>query len=218
MLSEKRSSILAAAEAYAAELFKNEFSGHDLYHTLRVRRLALRLAREEGADEFIVQLAALLHDADDVKLSPSTAEGLDNAVGFMKAEGVEGSDIELIVRIIKELSFKGSDTAAPTSIEGKCVQDADRLDALGAIGIGRTFAYGGSKKRPMYDPDIPPKLGMSEAEYRANESTSINHFYEKLLLLADMMNTPSAKRIAEERTGYMRGFVERFIAEWNGEM
>ena len=217
-LSQTEASILSSAEEFVSAFFEGEASGHDKWHTFRVHALATTLAELEDADPFAVRLAALLHDVDDAKLSPGTAEGLANAVSFMRGRGMEESMILCVCRIIKQVSFKGKDTAAPDTIEGKCVQDADRLDAIGAIGVARTFAYGGSRGRAMYDPATPPRADMTEAEYRASNSTSINHFYEKLLLLEDLMNTPSAKAIARERTEFMKVFLDRFFNEWNGEL
>ena len=208
--------IIDNAVSFVNELFENEFSGHDSYHTFRVLRIAQRLAKEEGADGFIVQLAALLHDVDDVKLSPETSAGLYRARRFMLENHVESETAEAVCTAIREISFKGRDSAIPSTIEGKCVQDADRLDALGAIGVARTFAYGGSRNRLIYDPESAPKTDMSESEYRNSRSSSIGHFYEKLFLLKDMMNTPSAKKLAEERDRFMHGFVDEFLNEWNG--
>ena len=170
------------------EFIKNVFScdssGHDFYHTVRVYKLATQIAEHEKADVKTVQLAALLHDVDDIKLSPDTYSEKKNAVGFMTAGNVDRKTIEAVCKIIDSVSFVGTDSQIPETAEGKCVQDADRLDAMGAIGIARTFAYGGSKGRAIYDPEIKPKPGMDKEEYRNNEnSTSINHFYEKLLVL-----------------------------------
>lgn len=166
----------------------------------------------------IVQFAALLHDVDDVKLSPETHEAKKNAVGFMKNNGVDDKVIASVCKIIDEVSFAGIDSVVPSTIEGKCVQDADRLDAMGAIGIARTFAYGGSKGRRIHDPDIKPMTNRNKADYHQNHnSTSINHFYEKLLLLKDMMNTETAKKMAMHRQTVMEDFLEEFMAEWEGE-
>ena len=186
--------------------------------SMRVYRLAIQIAEQENADMLIVQLAALLHDVDDVKLSLETHETKRNAVRFMKNSGVDDKVIASVCKIIDEVSFAGIDSVVPSTIEGKCVQDADRLDAMGAIGIARTFAYGGSKGRRIHDPDIKPMTNMNKADYNQNHnSTSINQFYEKLLLLKDMMNTGTAKKMAMHRQAVMEDFLEEFMAEWEGE-
>ena len=186
--------------------------------SMRVYRLAIQIAEQENADMLIVQLAALLHDVDDVKLSLETHETKRNAVRFMKNSGVDDKVIASVCKIIDEVSFAGIDSVVPSTIEGKCVQDADRLDAMGSIGIARTFAYGGSKGRRIHDPDIKPMTNMNKADYNQNHnSTSINHFYEKLLLLKDMMNTGTAKKMAMHRQAVMEDFLEEFMAEWEGE-
>lgn len=200
---------------YVSAKFENEYSGHDYFHTLRVFKMATRIAECEGADVEIVQLAALLHDVDDRKLSPATYETQANARAFLLSSGVDIDTVERICKIIREISFGGND-APPSTLEGQCVQDADRLDAIGAIGIARAFAYGGSHGRHMHHPDIPPNLNMSKEEYIKSESTTINHFYEKLFKLAALMNTPTATKIAEARETYMRGFIEQFLNEWEG--
>ena len=180
--------------------------------------MAMQIAEQENADMLIVQLAALLHDVDDVKLSPETQETKRNVVIFMINSGVDDKVIASVCKIINEVSFAGIDSVVPSTIEGKCVQDADRLDAMGAIGISRTFAYGGSKGRRIHDPDIKPMTNMNKADYQQNHnSTSINHFYEKLLLLKDMMNTETAKKMAMHRQVVMEDFLEEFMAEWEGE-
>jgi len=203
---------------YIKEIFSGDSSGHDYYHTVRVYKIATEIAKQEYADVNIVQLAALLHDVDDKKLSPETHITKKNAVDFMTANGVEADMIDIVCKIIDEVSFAGTDSVVPGTIEGKCVQDADRLDAIGAIGIARTFAYGGSRGRMIYDPDIKPRIGISKEEYQKNmNSTSINHFYEKLLLLKDMMNTTAGKKLAEHRQAVMQEFLNEFMAEWKGE-
>ena len=165
-----------------------------------------------------MQLAALLHDVDDIKLSPDTYATKKNAVDFMMANKVDEEIIKVVCKIIDEVSFAGTDSVVPDTIEGKCVQDADRLDAIGAIGIARTFAYGGSKGRRIHDPDIKPMTNMNKADYNQNHnSTSINHFYEKLLLLKDMMNTETAKKMAMHRQAVMKEYLVEFMAEWEGE-
>lgn len=201
---------------YIKEIFKNEFSGHDYFHTIRVYNMALKIADEENADTLIVSLAALLHDVDDVKLSPETSKNKDNARKFLKENNMDGDSINLICEIIDEISYKGSNSRPPKTLEGKCVQDADRLDAIGAIGIARAFAYGGNHNRVMHNPSEPPTLNMTESEYRNHVSTTINHFYEKLFNLKDLMNTEIAKKIAEERTEYMKEYIDEFMNEWDG--
>ena len=208
-------SIFERAEAFARNIFKNDSSGHDIYHTVRVCDLARNICSQEGGDERIVRLAALLHDVDDRKLFGDN--GFFNARSFMESEDVSLDDQVLICRIISQISFKGKDSVVPDTLEGKIVQDADRMDAIGAIGIARAFAYGGSRGRAMHIPDDAPKEDMSAEEYFANEGTSVNHFYEKLLLLKDMMNTDTARRMAEQRHSYMVEFLDEFMAEWQGD-
>ena len=209
--------LIRAAMDHARAVFREDSSGHDLDHTMRVFRMALMLAEREKADPELTGLIALLHDVDDIKLFPETNPGLEHAVTFLRAQGVTDERIETICTAIRQISFAGRDSVVPDTPEGKCVQDADRLDAIGAVGIARAFAYGGAHHRSMYDPAVPPKPGMSGEEYRRSDSTTINHFYEKLLKLESMMNTPTARRLAAERTAYMRGFLEEFFLEWEGE-
>ena len=199
-------------------IFSGDSSGHDYYHTIRVYELATKIAKKENADVKTVQLAALLHDVDDIKLSPDTYATKKNAVDFMTINKIDGKRIEAVCKIIDEVSFAGNDSVAPDTIEGKCVQDADRLDAIGAIGIARTFAYGGSKGRKVYDPEIEPKIGMNKEEYQKNQNdTNINHFYEKLLLLKDMMDTTEGRKLAEHRQAVMQEFLDEFMIEWEGK-
>ena len=207
--------IIDRAAAYVREKFENEYSGHDWFHTLRVLKNATRIAEAEGADLVTVQLAALLHDVDDRKLSPETYEDKANAREFLSENNFDAGRIEGICRIIGEISF--AENCVPSTLEGKCVQDADRLDAIGAIGIARAFAYGGNHNRLMYHPDVKPNLNMSKEEYVNSKSTTVNHFYEKLFKLTDMMNTETAKAIAREREEYMRGFLAEFMDEWEGK-
>ena len=204
------------AAKFIKEIFQNDFSGHDFFHSMRVYRTAINIAEAEHADMQVVALAALLHDVDDRKLSPMTAEKKENAARFMRSQNVPESEIRQVCQIIDEVSFKGTDSVRPSTPEGKCVQDADRLDALGAIGIARTFAYGGSHNRTIYDPELPPRTAMNQAQYYSSKSTSLNHFYEKLFLLEGMMNTETGKAIARKRTQYMQQFVDEFLNEWDG--
>ena len=208
--------IIDDAIAYVKQVFENDFSGHDFFHTLRVYKMATRIAEKENADLLTVQLAALLHDVDDVKLSPETHANKDRAVAFLREHGMSSTTIKTICEIIGEVSFRGTDSVTPSTIEGKCVQDADRLDAIGAIGIARTFAFGGNRHQAMYDPDVKPLLNMSESQYKNHVSTTLNHFYEKLFLLKNLMITDTAKEIAKDRNEYMHEFVDRFLAEWDG--
>ena len=202
------------AEDFIRSLFEGESSGHDFYHSLRVHDLARRICAEEGGDEDLIRLAALLHDADDRKLF--STEGFANARRFMDSEGIPSGIQDSVCSMISQISFKGDGTRVPDTLEGRIVQDADRLDAIGAIGIARAFAYGGSRGRAMHIPGEAFREGMTEAEYYANKGTSINHFHEKLLKLKDLMNTPAGKRMAEARHDYMVGFLEEFMAEWDG--
>lgn len=203
--------LLAAVKA----LFAGESSGHDAAHSIRVYRTAMRIAAQKPCDREIVTLASLLHDADDVKLFRT--ENFANARRIMAECGVENARAERAIEAIRTVSFKGTDSVVPETIEGKIVQDADRLDAIGAIGVARAFAYGGAKGRAMYDPAVPPEMDMDEARYRSHEGTTVNHFYEKLFLLRERMNTAAAREIAARREAFMRAFLEEFYAEWEGE-
>jgi uncharacterized protein len=184
-----------------------------------VRRLALRLARDEGADPFVVDLAALLHDIADWKFHGGDEhEGPRRAATWLASLGVERATIDRVSQIIREVSFKGAGVATPTSsLEGQVVQDADRLDALGALGIARAFAYGGHAGRAIHDPEVSHEKHATFAEYKKNSGPTINHFYEKLLLLRDRMNTTSGRRMADARHRFMEEFLARFFAEWDGQ-
>lgn len=208
--------IIDDALEFVKNTFDDDYSGHDYFHTLRVYKMAARIAEKENANLITVQLAALLHDVDDIKLSPETYANKDKAVDFLRKHDIPEATIKTICNIIGEVSFRGTDSVTPETIEGKCVQDADRLDALGAVGIARTFAYGGNHNRIIYDPDIKPTVNMNSDTYQNHISTSINHFYEKLFRLKDMMNTDTAKRIAEQREEYMRNYISEFLDEWDG--
>ena len=193
-----------------------EGSGHDWFHIERVYNLAKYIAEKENADSFIVEMSSLLHDIDDWKFSKSNDINTTVTEKFLKSIQVDKNDMEAIIKIIKTMSYKGGvvDSTQHT-IEGKIVQDADRLDAIGAIGIARTFAYGGHKNRPIYDPSIKPMDFKSLDEVKNAENHTINHFYEKLLKLKDLMNTDTAKEIAEKRHKFMEDFLEEFYSEWN---
>lgn len=208
--------IINAALEFVRNTFNNDYSGHDCFHTLRVYKMAARIAEQENANLIIVQLAALLHDVDDIKLSPETYANKDRAVDFLRKHDISEEMIKTICNIISEVSFRGTDSVTPETIEGMCVQDTDRLDAIGAIGIARTFAYGGSHNRIIHDPEIKPTVNMNADKYQSHISTSINHFYEKLFQLKDLMNTNTAKKIAEQREDYMRNYISEFLDEWDG--
>ncbi len=208
--------VIENAKKYVKELFEKEYSGHDYFHTLRVYKLAKEIAIKEEANVEITELVALLHDVDDIKLSPTTHVNKDNARKFLIENNIQKEVIDLICDNISEISYKGVDTVPGKTIETRIVQDADRLDALGALGIARAFAYGGHHQRVMYDPDIKPVLNMTEEEYRKHISTTVNHFYEKLFNLKKLMNTKTAKKMAMDRENYMKEYLVRFIDEWNG--
>lgn len=198
--------------------FPDDGSGHGIDHIQRVYRLALTIAAEEKADLFIVSLAALLHDVGDYKLSADGMENHRSAVAEM-LEGLNLSrfQIDKVTEIVERVSFKGNGTIdEQLSAEGQCVRDADRLDAMGAIGVARAFAYGALKNRRMYDPEQAPETFNSFESYRNNKSHTINHFYEKLLLLKDRMETCTGKRLAENRHAFLVSFLDEFRAEWDG--
>mmetsp|Transcript_13143 Transcript_13143/g.34379 ORF Transcript_13143/g.34379 Transcript_13143/m.34379 type:complete len:219 (-) Transcript_13143:1650-2306(-) len=208
-----------------AQFVKDELSGndasHDWAHIERVRNTALHLAEKEGIEDVeTVELAALLHDIDDWKYSGSETAGIEKARAFLLSHGHDAAKTEKVCEIIEKVSFRkelaGSDSVV--SPELAVVQDADRLDAIGAIGIARTFSYGGLKKRPFYDPANPPEKDLTKEKYMNSNGATINHFYEKLLKLKDMMKTKSGRELAEGRHAYMEEFLERFFGEWSGKM
>lgn len=195
-----------------------EGSGHDFYHALRVYKTASYIAEKEGADSFIVGLTALLHDIDDWKFSIDNTTNTINIESFLESIGVDDEIIETVCLIIKTMSFKGGVVdSSQSTLEGKVVQDADRLDAIGAIGIARTFTYGGSKKQIIYDPEITPKEFTNLTQVKNSKNHTINHFYEKLLKLKDLMNTKTGLTLAEKRHNYMENFLQEFYSEWNCE-
>ena len=208
--------IIEKTKEFVKNKLYGEGSGHDWFHIERVYNLSRFLANEEKADNFIVEMTALLHDIDDWKFSNGTKTNTTITEEFLNSVNVDKESINKIITIIKTMSFKGSVVnSTQNTIEGMIVQDADRLDAIGAIGIARTFAYGGSKNRPIYDPNIAPINFTSLEEVKNAENHTINHFYEKLLKLKDLMNTDSAKIIAEKRHKFMENFLKEFYSEWN---
>ena len=208
--------IIEKTKEFVKEKLYGEGSGHDWFHIERVYNLSRYLAEKENADSFIVEMAALLHDIDDWKFSSSNDTNTTNTEVFLRKIQVNEEELIKIIKIINTISFKGGvvDSSQET-IEGKVVQDADRLDAIGAIGIAWTFAYGGNKNRVIYDPNIKPINFTSLEEVKSENNHTINHFYEKLLKLKDLMNTKSAKEIAEKRHKYMEEFLNEFYSEWN---
>ena len=194
-------------------------SGHDWWHIYRVWNLAKNIAAQEGANSIIVELSALLHDIADWKFHDGDdTKGPQMAEQFLLENKVAREVINPVVEIVATISYKGAGVATPIqTLEGKVVQDADRLDAIGAMGIARTFAYGGHKNRLMYHPDEKPVMHQSFAEYKKNTGHTINHFYEKLLLLKDRMNTGSAKQMAEGRHQFMQSYLDQFFEEWDGK-
>lgn len=210
-----REEIIEQTAAFIRQEFSGEASGHDWHHIRRVWQTARAICEIEKADSFVVQLAALLHDLDDWKFNDSGDETPLRARAWLDSCSVDPVTAQAVCRIIQRVSYKGAGVEdTMDSLEGFIVQDADRLDAIGAIGIARAFAYGGYRNRPLYDPDLPPRIHASFEEYKNSKSATINHFYEKLLLLKDRMNTQTAKRIAEERHNVMLNFLDQFMQEW----
>ena len=199
---------------FVKDLLAKEYSGHDYYHCIRVYNNAMLICKDMDCDKRLVSVASLLHDVDDAKLFDS--KDYDNARKILNDLNYEKDFIEKVINIIKDVSFKGKDSVIPSSLEGKIVQDADRLDAIGAIGIARTFAYGGNHNRLIYDPSIKPNLNMDYNQYKNANNPTINHFYEKLLLLKDMMNLEKSKQIAIHRHKFMEEYLKEFYDEWDG--
>ncbi|MGB5205703.1 HD domain-containing protein [Eudoraea sp.] len=215
-----RKAILKKTKKFVKQRFKGAEGGHDWFHTKRVLANSVHIAKKENANLFVVQLAALLHDIADAKFHDGDETvGPKVASEFMIEHNVDQLSREHIVKIIESVSFKNSfsNTDNPfNSIELQIVQDADRLDAIGAIGIARAFNYGGFKNRELYNPKITPNRSMSKEEYKKSDSPTINHFYEKLLLLKEKMNTSTGKKLAEKRHAFMLSYLDQFYQEWEG--
>jgi uncharacterized protein len=209
--------IINKTKEYVKAKLEGEGTGHDFWHILRVYKNAIYIGEKENADLFVVELAALLHDIADWKFNEGSHDaGVKLSKEWLESIGVDGHTTNKITKIIGTMSYKGGTTNAnQETVEGKVVQDADRLDALGAIGIGRAFAYGGYKKRELHNPDIAPQKYKDFEEYKKNVSTTVNHFYEKLLLLKDLMNTDSGKSMAKERHKFMEEYLDQFFKEWD---
>ncbi len=210
--------VLKQTEEFVKEKLQGEGSGHDWWHVYRVWKTAVFIAKKEKADLLVVELAALLHDIADWKFHSDDSLGPKLARQWLEKLQVKEEVISHVCEIIQEVSFKGSGVKSQMRTkEGMVVQDADRLDAIGAIGIARTFAYGGHKGREIYNPNIKPEMHASFEQYKKSQGPVINHFYEKLLLLRDLMNTKTAKNLAEQRHKFMEEFLERFFKEWEGK-
>lgn len=212
--------LIVQTAAFVKETLKEAEGGHDWWHIYRVWQSAKQLAKTEKVDMLVVELGALLHDIADSKFHNGDEEiGPQKAREFLTTQGIAEPIIAHVEQIIAHISFKGGKEAQIfKSPELDVIQDADRLDALGAIGIARTFNYGGYKTREIYNPDIAPNLNLTKEEYKNSTAPSINHFYEKLLLLKDRMNTASGKAMAQERHLFMENFLEQFYREWQGEV
>ena len=216
----KETPLILATKTFVQQELANAEGGHDWFHIERVYKNALVIAEGEDVNLEIVALGALLHDIADAKFHQGDETvGPKKAQQFLQQQNVESATIEHVIKIIENISFKGGNFQQQFhSKELAIVQDADRLDALGAIGIARTFNYGGFKNRKLYDPAIAPKLNMTKEEYKKGDNPTINHFYEKLFLLKDRMNTQKAKQIAQERHLFMEKFLEQFYAEWDANL
>ena len=218
-MNQSTDDIVLVTKAFVQNKLMNAEGGHDWWHIYRVWKMAARIAKSEDVDHEIVELAALLHDIADPKFhNGDETIGPRTAKNFLESQNVNQETIDHIINIIQHMSFKNSlGKQSFTSKEMEVVQDADRLDAIGAIGIARVFSFGGHKGNPIHDPTMKPKLNMSKEEYKKSNGTSLNHFYEKLFLLKDKMNTKTGKKIAESRHDFMQGYVKRFYEEFEGD-
>lgn len=209
--------VLLEAENWVKDLFAHDATGHDWYHTDRVRKNALEIAGKENADLFICELAALLHDAGDEKFHNSEEVGRDFVSSWLLKQHLPKETMRNVMEAIDTVSFKGGANRPPEQIEGKVVQDADRLDALGAIGIARCFMFAGNKGDAMHIPHMKPRDQMSKEDYRNGESTAINHFYEKLLTLNSQMTTETGLKMAKKRHEFLETYLDQFHNEWTGK-
>jgi len=214
--------LIEKTSAFVKKSLNGAEGGHDWFHTQRVLNNAQLISKGENVDPFIVSLGALLHDIADAKFYDGDETiGPKKAAEFLLSQNVDSAIIEHVVNIIENISFKNSlstETSPFKSLELDVVQDADRLDAIGAIGIARCFNYGGFKNREIHNPNIPPNLNMSKEEYKKSNGPTINHFYEKLLLLKDKMNTKTGQKLAKERHLFMKKYLDQFYAEWGGKV
>jgi uncharacterized protein len=214
-MNKCKQEIINKTKEFVKKELDGETTGHDWWHAWRVWNMARKIAKQEGGDLFVIEMAALLHDIDDWKFSKNN--NYCKTEFFLKKIKIDKDNFFAIMQIIKNISFKGGGVKpVPMSFEGKIVQDADKLDAIGAIGIARVFAYSGSVKRQIHNPKIKPKNYKSFKAYKNSESTSINHFYEKLLLLKNRMNMKTAKKIALKRHKFIEVYLKEFFNEWKG--
>jgi uncharacterized protein len=211
-----KDSILREAAIYVRGILEHDSTGHDWWHIYRVDKLAENIAASEGADVFVCRLAAYLHDLADEKLCGDEQAGIASIRSWMESSGVNAADVQHVVDIVSAMSFKGGGRPPMSTLEGRVVQDADRLDAIGAVGIARVFAYAGAQGSIIHDPAIAPREVMTKEQFRSKNGTAINHFYEKLLKLKDLMNTRTAVRLAQERHLALEQYLQRFYAEWEG--
>ncbi len=216
MDTTKQKPVLQNTRNFVKKTLEDAEAGHDFWHILRVLKLSEKIAEKEGGDLFVIRLGALLHDIADAKFyNGDETIGPKIAREFLETQQVDEGTIEHIVKIIENISFKNSFEGQKfTSKELEIIQDADRLDAIGAIGIARAFVYGGHKNNPIYNPDLKVNLNMSKEEYKKGDTSTINHFYEKLLKLKDMMNTNTGRELAEKRHRFMEDFLKEFYEDW----
>ncbi|WIV17640.1 HD domain-containing protein [Paenibacillus polygoni] len=218
VLTQQEEALLEAAEAYVKKELSGEGTGHDYWHIYRVVQTAEKIAIAEGANLYICKLAAYLHDIADEKLNPSKEAGMAKVDTWLKEHHVSDEDRSHVLEIIGNMSYNGGHNPPMSTLEGKVVQDADRLDAIGAISVARAFVYAGSKGHLIYDPDIKPREDMTQEQYRTGKNTAINHFYEKLLKLKDLMNTKHGIELAEKRHEFMEQYLDQFFKEWEGNV
>lgn len=220
MITSEELKVINNTITFVKTTLRNAEGGHDWFHIQRVLNTAITIVKRENANEFVVQLGALLHDIADSKFhNGDETVGPKIAREFLFSQNVDSSVIEHVVNIINAVSYKGGHNSSTfNSLELHIVQDADRLDALGAIGIARTFNYGGYKNRALYDPDVKPNLNMTKEEYKTSNAPTLNHFYEKLLLLKDLMNTETGKLLAKKRHEFMKLYLDQFLNEWEGHL
>ncbi|CAM4378466.1 HD domain-containing protein [Paenibacillus alkaliterrae] len=217
-INSEHEQVILATRSFAKSQLENDLTGHDWWHIHRVVQMANHLAHEENANVFICIMTALLHDVADEKLNESKEVGLSKVRHWLDEQPITKVEKEHILEIISTMSYNAGINSPMSTLEGQVVQDADRLDAIGAIAIARTFLYAGWKGHPIHDPQLSPRRTMTPEQYRNEKSSAINHFHEKLLKLKNLINTKSARRIAEERHTYMEDYVKRFYREWAGEL